>query len=58
MVKFLLYSKPMPDSKVTPEALTFTKNELKVIKDLNIALRPLRKLLQTGRSAPAAPQAY
>ena len=48
MVKFLLYSKPMPDSKVTPEALTFTKNELKVIKDLNIALRPLRKLLQTG----------
>lgn len=48
MVKFLIYSKPMPDSKVTPEALAFTKNELKVIKDSNIALHPLRKLFQTG----------
>ena len=48
MVKFLLSAKPMPDSKVTPEALAFTKNELNVIKDSNIALRPLRKLLQTG----------
>lgn len=38
MVKFLLSSKPMPDSKVTPEALTFTKNELKMIKDLNMVL--------------------
>lgn len=50
MVKFLIYSKPMPDSKVTPEALTFTKNELKMIKDLNMVLRPLRKLFQTGSS--------
>ena len=48
MVKFLLSSKPMPDSKLTPEALTFTKNQLKMIKDLNIVLRPLRKLFQTG----------
>ena len=38
MVKFLIYSKPMPDSKVTPETLTFTKNELKMIKDLNMVL--------------------
>ena len=37
-VKVLLSSKPMPDSKVTPEALVFTKNELKMIKDLNMIL--------------------
>ena len=37
-VKVLLSPKPMPDSGVTPEALAFTKNELKMIKDLNIVL--------------------
>ncbi|MFR7852438.1 MAG: hypothetical protein ACLU5K_00160 [Christensenellales bacterium] len=37
-VKVLLSPKPMPDSCVTPEALAFTKNELKMIKDLNIVL--------------------
>ena len=37
-VKVLLSPKPMPDSGITPEALAFTKNELKMIKDLNIVL--------------------
>lgn len=37
-VKVLLSPKPMPDSGITPEALAFTKNELKMIKDLNMIL--------------------
>ena len=37
-VKVLLSPKPLPDSGITPEALAFTKNELKMIKDLNIVL--------------------
>ncbi len=38
MVKVLLSPKPVPDSGITPHALSFTKNELKMIKDLNIVL--------------------
>lgn len=45
MVKFLLSSRQIPDSQVTPAALAFTKDELKMIKDLNMVLLNTKGLL-------------
>ncbi len=45
MVKFLLSSRQIPDARVTPSALAFTKDELKMIKDLNMVLLNTKGLL-------------
>lgn len=37
-LKFLLSRTPLPDSEITKEALVLTKNELKMIKNLNMML--------------------